>query len=87
MLTEYLTDSGHTVEVATNGREGLEKFHQGTFDLMMTDRALPEMNGDQLAIAVKRIAPKMPVIMLTGFGDLMEASGEKPAGVDMILSG
>ena len=47
---------------------------------------MPEMSGDQLAAAIKEIMPKVPVIMLTGFGDLMNAVDEKPVGVDMIVS-
>ena len=86
MVAEYLTIDGCTVETATNGREGLEKFHAGHFDLVVTDRAMPDMNGDQLAVLIKRITPNKPVIMLTGFGDLMQDSGECPVGVDRIVS-
>jgi len=66
--------------------EGLEKFRSGKYDLVLTDRAMPQMNGDQLAVAVKKTHPQMPVVLLTGFGDLMQGSGEQPAGVDMVLS-
>lgn len=85
LLTEFLTCDGHAVETATNRREGLEKFHAGWFDLVVTDRGMPEMSGDQLATAIKRAAPDKPIIVLTGFGDLMETSGEKPAGVDLVV--
>ena len=46
---------------------------------------MPEM-GDELAAAIKRIAPDKPVIMLTGFGDLMTARSERPPGVSVVLS-
>jgi len=72
--------------MATNGREGLEMFRSGTFDLVLTDRAMPEMNGDQLAMEVKKLKSDQPVILLTGFGDLMSGAGEQPAGVDLIVS-
>ncbi len=85
-LSQDLTDDGHRVATATNGAEGLEKFHAGSFDLVITDRAMPEMSGDQLAAAIKEAAPDMPVILLTGFGDMMDVTGEKPAGIDLILS-
>jgi signal transduction histidine kinase len=48
VLTAYLTEGGHTFETATNGREGLEKFYKGKFDLVVTDRAMPDMNGIQM---------------------------------------
>jgi PAS domain S-box-containing protein len=77
---------GHTVESATNGVEGLSRFRTGQFDLVITDRAMPEMGGDQLAATVAQAAPGTPLIMLTGFGDLMDARHEKPAGVSAVIS-
>jgi len=47
---------------------------------------MPEMGGDQVAATIEREHPEVPVIMLTGFGDLMTAKGEHPAGVDAIVS-
>jgi signal transduction histidine kinase/ActR/RegA family two-component response regulator len=85
VLTEYLTGDGHHVETAVNGREGFDKFKAGDFAVVITDRAMPEMGGDQLAAMVKEQAPSTPVVLLTGFGDLMNAAGEKPDGVDLVV--
>jgi signal transduction histidine kinase/CheY-like chemotaxis protein len=85
-LIGYLAEDGHSVESATNGREGLQKFHAGWFDLVVTDRAMPEMGGDELAVAVKQAARNTPVLMVTGFGDVMQAQGERPPGVDTVIS-
>ncbi|MBM4405554.1 MAG: response regulator [Chloroflexi bacterium] len=46
---------------------------------------MPGMNGDELAARVKKVSPKTPVFLLTGFGDILNASGEKPTNVDMVL--
>ncbi len=86
VVTVYLNEDGHAVDTAKNGREGLEKFKSGEFDVVLTDRAMPEMNGDQLAAQIKLLRPDMPVILLTGFGDLMMDVGERPSGVDLIVS-
>jgi PAS domain S-box-containing protein len=86
VISEQLLVEGHTVETATNGVEGLEKFMAGWFDLVITDRAMPEMGGDQLAATIARVAPDKPIIMLTGFGDLMDAKGERPPGVRVLVS-
>ena len=85
-VVAQLETQGHTVETAANGREGLERFAAGRFDLVVTDRAMPEMGGDQVAAQVARSTPATPVIMLTGFGDLMEAKGDHPPGVGTIVS-
>jgi len=86
VISVYLNTDKHQVETAENGLEGLEKFRAGIFDLVLTDRAMPQMNGDQLAAAIKKINPTKPVILLTGFGDLMLGAGEQPDGVDLVLS-
>ena len=86
VVTKYLAVDGHTFETAASGREGLQKFHNNGFDLVITDRAMPDINGMQLANLIKQIAPEATVIMLTGFGDMMKASGEMPEGVDYLVS-
>lgn len=93
ILTEFLAFDGHDVETAVNGHEGLEKFVAreadespgGKFDLVVTDLAMPGMSGDQFAVTIKQISPHTPVILLTGFGEVMRASGELPHGVDLIV--
>jgi signal transduction histidine kinase len=82
----YLEEDNHTVTLAENGRDGLDKFKAGKFDLVLTDRAMPEMNGDELAVEIRKLNPAQPVVLLTGFGDLMAGAGEKPAGVDLVVS-
>lgn len=83
----YLSEDKHEVVTANDGREGLQKFiSEGKFDVVLTDRAMPEMNGDELAAEIKKQRPDQPIVLLTGFGDLMVGAGEKPTGVDIIVS-
>ncbi len=56
ILADHLTEDWHTVETAVDGREALEKFRAGgghPYDLVITDKAMPHMSGEQLAAAVK----------------------------------
>ena len=85
IIGDYLKIDGHIVEVANGGRDGLEKFHNSRFDLVLLDRAMPDMSGDQVAAVIKSANPAVPVIMLTGFGSMMNAADEKPPGVDFIV--
>lgn len=85
IIVEYLKADGHNVESAASGAEGLEKFAKGNFDMVVLDRAMPGMNGDQLAGGIKSVNPNVPIIMLTGFGSMMMAADEKPSGVDLIV--
>jgi PAS domain S-box-containing protein len=86
VVVDYLQLGTHSAETATNGFEGLEKFHAGQFDLVITDRAMPKLNGDGLAAAIKATMSDTPVILLTGFGDFMNAANELPSGVNRVIS-
>jgi CheY-like chemotaxis protein len=71
-LSAALEHDGHEVTTASHGVEGLRQFMAGTFDLVVTDRAMPGMSGEQMAAAIKQIKPRMPIILVTGFGDFLE---------------
>ena len=77
LIVDLLRSDGHTVVVAATGQDGLGKFHPGAFDLVLVDLALPDVSGDQGA--------HQPVILVTGFGDIMQATGDQPAGVDLVV--
>jgi CheY-like chemotaxis protein len=53
IVGEYLKIDGHIVEAANSGDDGLEKFRNSRFDLVLVDRAMPGMSGDQVAAAIK----------------------------------
>ncbi len=82
---EYLRGDGHTVETAADGCQGLKLFKAGHFDVVVADRAMPEMNGDQMTDAIKQISPGIPVLLVTGFADMITDGGEAKYRPDMIL--
>jgi signal transduction histidine kinase/ActR/RegA family two-component response regulator len=86
VMALYLTGDGHRVQTASDGHEGLEQFKAGHFDVVLTDHAMPGLNGGELAGLIKALAPTVPVILATGFGDILEATDGQPAGVDLILT-
>jgi CheY-like chemotaxis protein len=86
VVSRFLTLDEHVAEVAGSGREALAKLQSELpFDLVITDRAMPEMGGDELAAMIKVLAPSVPVLMLTGFADLMGGVDERPVGVDLVI--
>ena len=85
-LQEMLKVDGHSLEVANNGEEGIQVFKRGKFDLILTDRGMPEMNGDRMARIIKGIEPEQLIVMLTGSGEMMKAREDVPDCVDHILS-
>ena len=86
LLNEYLKKDNHLTETAINGVDAMRKFNDGWFDLVITDHAMPELNGDALAQTIKKAAPGKPVIMLTGFGDMLESGEDVPEAVDLLIS-
>jgi CheY-like chemotaxis protein len=86
VIAQYLANDGHVVEIALGAVDALSKFRAGSYDLVVTDRGMPEMTGDQVAAAMKEIRPETPIILTTGFGDLMQVTGDRPPAVDEIVS-
>jgi len=85
LLAHALEREWHTVTVASNGKEALELFDRREFDLVITDRVMPEINGDQLAVAVKSREPETRVIMITGFGSANESQEHMEEFIDRVL--
>ncbi|MBI5777733.1 MAG: response regulator, partial [Nitrospirae bacterium] len=84
VTAECLTADHQLVETAVNGRDGLQKYQTGQFDLVVTDQGMPEMNGLQLAAAIKQMTPKMPVILLTGYGQALTEDGSAKV-IDLVV--
>ena len=82
----FVRAQGHDADDAEDGDAALRHFEAGDYDVVITDRAMPGMSGDQLAAAVKAIRPETTVLLLTGFGDLMHAAGEHPPAIDAVLA-
>jgi CheY-like chemotaxis protein len=59
---------GFTVVEANNGAEALGLFARERFDLVVTDYEMPFVKGNELAAQIRRLAPRQPILMLTGFG-------------------
>jgi CheY-like chemotaxis protein len=86
-----LDNAGYFVMTATNGAAGLSLFESAAWDLVITDRKMPQMDGERLAEEIKCIAPKTPVILITGVSGeprpgLFEAVLRKPFSKAALLA-
>jgi PAS domain S-box-containing protein len=86
LVSLYLSSDGHLVETGVDGPDGLARFQPERFDLVIVDRSAAGVGGDRIALTIKERSPATPVLMLTGYGDLMEAQSERPPGVDLVVS-
>jgi len=80
-----LAFDGHEVRIATSGKEALAVLETDTFDLVITDFAMPAMKGDALAAAIKVLLPKQPIVMITAYAEMLQSSGHPLPGVDVLI--
>ena len=72
VLHKILSEENDTYEVieAEDGLEGLEKIKNDDFDLVLCDIKMPKMDGVEVLEAAKKIKPEIPILMISGHGDL-----------------
>ena len=58
--------------VADNGKEGLEKFQEDEFDLIITDLSMPVMDGITMIKEIRKINSTIPIVVTTAFGSQNE---------------
>jgi CheY-like chemotaxis protein len=89
-MLESLSHFHHDVSTADCGRQGVEMFlaaqKERPFEVVITDLGMPEMDGRQVASAVKAQSPRTPVILLTGWGMIMKEESDVPGQVDAVLA-
>ncbi len=88
-LAEMLVTDGHLVSQAAGGAEGLARLGAAAgvgVDLVLTDLGMPEMTGWQVAQAIKVRWPHLPVGLITGWGEELEAFAEERRSVDVVIT-
>ena len=66
-LSRYnLEEAGYDVDLASDGREALERFTAGRYDLVVSDLTMPGMTGLEMAEQIGSIKPSTPFILCTG---------------------
>ena len=74
-----LQDIGHHVMEASSARQAMQVIESEThIDLLLTDYAMPDMSGDELALAARKIRPELKLLLVTGY-----ASSDKEWAIDM----
>ena len=85
-LAEVVKALGHEVQTAPDGRQALEHFFAGSFDLVLTDLAMPEVDGLQVLNRVKAARPSIGVIVLTGNSTMELLAAAINRGVDAYIT-
>lgn len=66
VFTKMMGLKEKNIRIARNGKEGWELFQSQPFDLVITDRNMPFLKGEELARRIKKAQPRIPVLMITG---------------------
>lgn len=83
LAMQFLLESlGYDVGVHTRSPDALEAFRSDPdrFDLVITDQTMPQMTGEDLIRALRRLRPELPVILCTGFSYVMDAKKAQALG-------
>ncbi len=72
-LTEILSFEGYKVDEASDGEEGLKKFREKTFDLVLCDIKMPKLDGIEFLQKAGEINADVPIIMISGHGNIETA--------------
>ena len=86
MAAFFLEPLGYAVRTASAPEEALSLFAQHEFDLVITDKVMPRMNGFALADRIRLIRPAVPIIMCTGFAEKSDLDRARAAGIYRVLT-
>jgi DNA-binding response OmpR family regulator len=82
-----LESEGYQVTLAGGGREALELFGDGSgFDAVFTDLGMQGMSGWELARAVRELDEKIPIAVVTGWGEAVGSAEQRAARVDWVVT-
>ena len=85
LLNEAFRVEGHHVTEATTGAEAIEWLGKNEFDLMVCDLGLPELSGLHVARWVKEFRPELPVIIATGYAEMIAEEDYDKARIDDVI--
>jgi CheY-like chemotaxis protein len=66
IISAVLASFGYACQAAADGPSGLVRFDEGGWDLVLTDLTMPEVNGWEVIEAIRRRAPTLPIVLITG---------------------
>jgi CheY-like chemotaxis protein len=84
-IRTILAMDGHVVEIAEDAERALLVLQAFQFDLVITDFQLPNMDGLELADAIKQRFPDTPIILITAFAEKIGSMG-KVSNIDLVVS-
>ena len=85
VIGQMLVEGGHRATVVNAASEALSVIEKGRYDILVTDLAMPNMSGCELAKAAKEIDPQLSVVLMTGFDSVQDRREIERSGIDLVL--
>ncbi len=85
-LAKGLRESGYVVDIASDGREGLFRTTEGSYDLIIADRQLPHFDGLSIVAMLRKNGKRTPVLILSALGSVDDRIEGLRAGGDDYLT-
>jgi DNA-binding response OmpR family regulator len=88
MIKKMLEKAGHEVDMALNGREGMQLFERNKADLLITDIIMPEKEGLETIVEMRKSYPDLKIIAISGGGRISADGylpGAKLLGANMVF--
>jgi CheY-like chemotaxis protein len=79
-----LEELGHRITTALNGTDALAQFADRKFDMVVTDYKMPRMDGLELIVGLRKVAPDLPIVLISGFVDSLGLN-EENTGADVVI--
>ena len=79
-----LEELGHRIVTSTSGGDALEQFSAHKFDLVVTDYKMPRMDGLELIGRLRKQAPDLPIVLISGYVDTL-GMNEASTGADVVI--
>lgn len=87
VICNFLKDEGYYAEAAFDGLEAMQVFRPHAFDVVMTDVAMPNMNGWELIAALRIREPRIPIVLMTAYQSGMWSEHQlRKSGVATVLN-
>ena len=80
-----LEQQGYEVAIASCGQDGLAQFAKQSYDVVVTDYRMPDLNGSEVIAQIRSLNKEVPIVMLSGYVEKIGLT-EEQIGADIVLA-
>ncbi len=80
-----LEQQGYEVAIASCGKDGLALFEKQSFDVVVTDYRMPDLNGSEVIAEIRSLNKEVPIVVLSGYVEKIGLT-EEQIGADIVLA-